>query len=112
MKADEGLVVIGNFDGVHRGHQAVLAAVSRLSRKRALQPKMLTFEPHPAVTLGRAAPALLTSIDRKLELVATASADGVIEISVQPVDGDGVNALGVGFERQDDAVSAVRIGTM
>jgi riboflavin kinase/FMN adenylyltransferase len=63
------LVVIGNFDGVHLGHQAVLSAVSRIAVERALTPKMLTFEPHPAVTLGRQAPALLTRLERKIELV-------------------------------------------
>jgi riboflavin kinase/FMN adenylyltransferase len=63
------VVVIGNFDGVHQGHQAVLAAVSRVARARGLRPTMLTFQPHPAVTLGRDAPALLTALPRKLELV-------------------------------------------
>ncbi len=65
----DGLVVIGNFDGVHRGHQAVLHAVARLAEQRQLRPKLLTFEPHPAVTLGRTPPALLTRVDRKIELV-------------------------------------------
>ena len=71
MKRD-ALVVIGNFDGVHRGHQAVLAAVSSLAKERSLRPKMLTFSPHPAVTLGRAAPALLTTDARKRELIERA----------------------------------------
>ncbi|RLB57702.1 MAG: riboflavin biosynthesis protein RibF [Deltaproteobacteria bacterium] len=66
------LVVIGNFDGVHRGHQAVLEAVSRLSKQRGLLPRMLTFRPHPGVTLGRQAPALLTTMERKLELIERA----------------------------------------
>ena len=63
------MVVIGNFDGVHQGHQAVLAAVARVARMRGLRPTMLTFQPHPAVTLGRQAPALLTTLGRKVELV-------------------------------------------
>jgi riboflavin kinase/FMN adenylyltransferase len=63
------LVVIGNFDGVHRGHQAVLAAVQRMASQRALAPRMLTFDPHPAVTLGRPAPALLTTMGRRRELI-------------------------------------------
>lgn len=65
----DAAVIIGNFDGVHQGHQAVLAAVEQVSRRRSLQPTMLTFQPHPAVTLGRRAPPLLTRMDRKLELV-------------------------------------------
>jgi riboflavin kinase/FMN adenylyltransferase len=61
--------VIGNFDGVHQGHEAVLSAVYRLARSRELRPTMLTFQPHPAVTLGRQPPAVLTTLARKLELV-------------------------------------------
>ncbi|MCA9621974.1 MAG: bifunctional riboflavin kinase/FAD synthetase [Myxococcales bacterium] len=64
------LVVIGNFDGVHRGHQAVLRSVAELAAARDLSPKLFTFEPHPAVTLGRPAPALLTTLERKRELCA------------------------------------------
>ncbi|MEM9691288.1 MAG: bifunctional riboflavin kinase/FAD synthetase [Myxococcota bacterium] len=63
------LVVIGNFDGVHRGHQAVLNSVCKLAGERRLKPRLLTFEPHPAVTLGRPAPALLTRLGRKVELM-------------------------------------------
>jgi riboflavin kinase/FMN adenylyltransferase len=67
MKPDT-ILVIGNFDGVHRGHQAVLEDVARIANERALAPRMLTFEPHPAVTLGRPKPPLLTTLPRKIEL--------------------------------------------
>lgn len=70
--AQNALVVIGNFDGVHRGHQAVLRAVHAQAEERRLLARMLTFEPHPAVTLGRGAPPRLTTIERKIELVAQA----------------------------------------
>jgi riboflavin kinase/FMN adenylyltransferase len=76
------LVVIGNFDGVHLGHQAVLEAVSRLSKHRGLLPRMLTFRPHPGVTLGRQAPALLTTLERKLELIERACPG--IDVVVRP----------------------------
>ncbi len=69
---NRSLVVIGNFDGVHRGHQAVLSSVHREAAKRGLTARLLTFHPHPAVTLGRRAPAVLTTLERKLELVARA----------------------------------------
>lgn len=65
----DALVVIGNFDGVHLGHQSLLGEVGREAKERGLRARMLTFEPHPAVTLGRGAPPRLTTLSRKLELV-------------------------------------------
>ena len=40
-------VTIGNFDGVHRGHQAMLALLRNEARHRALPSCVMTFEPHP-----------------------------------------------------------------
>lgn len=40
-------VAIGNFDGVHTGHQALLAGLVDAARERGLVPSVLTFEPHP-----------------------------------------------------------------
>lgn len=40
-------VTIGNFDGVHRGHQTILARVSQLASERDLAPTVMTFTPHP-----------------------------------------------------------------
>lgn len=42
-----GVIAIGNFDGVHRGHQTVLARALELSTKRGVPALVLTFEPHP-----------------------------------------------------------------
>ena len=56
-------VAIGSFDGVHRGHQAVLAAV----RATGLEPTVITFDPHPRIALGNRV-ELLTTPERKLEL--------------------------------------------
>ena len=66
------LIVIGNFAGVHRGHQSVLRSVGELAAGRGLSPKLFTFEPHPAVTLGRTPPPRLTTLARKRELVRRA----------------------------------------
>jgi riboflavin kinase/FMN adenylyltransferase len=65
-----GLVVIGNFDGVHRGHQALIAGAAAQAEHAELDPVLLTFDPHPAKVLGRAAPPALASLPRKLELIA------------------------------------------
>jgi len=56
-------VAIGSFDGIHRGHQAVLAAV----RETSLEATVITFDPHPRIALGNRV-ELLTTLKRKLEL--------------------------------------------
>ena len=40
-------LTVGNFDGVHRGHQALLTRVAAAARARDLMPTVMTFEPHP-----------------------------------------------------------------
>jgi riboflavin kinase/FMN adenylyltransferase len=68
------VVAIGNFDGVHRGHQAVFTEVARIAHERALEPVVLTFHPHPAEALGRKAPPLLTPLARKIALAERTAA--------------------------------------
>lgn len=63
------LVAIGNFDGVHRGHRAVLATAAAEAAARGLTPIVLTFHPHPAVVLGRGTLPVLTVLERKLALL-------------------------------------------
>lgn len=77
------IVVIGNFDGVHRGHQAVLAGARSAADEHGLQVRVLTFDPHPAVVMGRVAPALLTTLERRAELLRRA---GVDEVDVRTFD--------------------------
>jgi riboflavin kinase/FMN adenylyltransferase len=64
---------IGNFDGVHLGHQAVLAYVVERARSLAAPPVAMTFDPHPVKLLRPAdAPRLLTTLDQRLALIASA----------------------------------------
>lgn len=67
------LVVIGNFDGVHRGHVAILRRAVELSERLGLAPVLLTFHPHPAEVLGRGKLPQLTSLSSKAELIARVS---------------------------------------
>ena len=64
------VVVTGNFDGVHRGHQALFARARDEAATRNLLLVALTFDPHPRLVLGSGAPDLLTSTARRVELIA------------------------------------------
>ena len=69
----------GSFDGVHRGHRALLDAARALARDRGAEVWALTFEPHPlAVLAPDAAPPLLSPGDLRLEALADAGADGCL----------------------------------
>ncbi len=64
-------LTIGNFDGVHKGHQAMLARLKERARSLALPACVLTFEPHPLELFApQTAPTRLTSLREKLELLA------------------------------------------
>ncbi len=76
------LVAIGNFDGVHRGHQALGQALVAQAEERALEPVVLTFHPHPSAVLGRAVRPTLTALTRKLELLTRQSA--ALHVVVEP----------------------------
>ena len=63
------VLTIGNFDGVHRGHQAMLARLKAVALERGLPAAVMTFEPHPReVFTPELAPARLTSLREKIEL--------------------------------------------
>lgn len=71
-------VAIGNFDGVHLGHRALLAQTIRFARDRGLQSAVLTFDPHPTVVVAPTrVPLLLTSLEERLRLLSQAGVDHV-----------------------------------
>jgi riboflavin kinase/FMN adenylyltransferase len=76
------LVIIGNFDGVHRGHQWLCQRGVELARAARLQPLVLTFHPHPAELFGAGTHLALTSLERKLELLTQLSSD--LAVLIQP----------------------------
>ena len=73
------VVVIGNFDGVHRGHVHVLrTAVSRAESRPVVA---ITFDPHPmAVLRPEHAPSMLTTLEDRADLLAAAGADHVFAL--------------------------------
>ncbi|HJV24785.1 MAG TPA: bifunctional riboflavin kinase/FAD synthetase [Aromatoleum sp.] len=76
--AQASVLTIGNFDGVHRGHQALLKLLTDTARARQLPAVVLTFEPHPREYFSPAdAPARLASLREKLLLLAASGVDRV-----------------------------------
>jgi riboflavin kinase/FMN adenylyltransferase len=75
-------VTIGAFDGVHRGHQAVLAELRRLATEAGLSTTVVTFDRHPAMVVRpESAPKMLTDLDQKVEaLAATGDVDATVVV--------------------------------
>ncbi len=72
------VLTLGNFDGVHRGHQAILERTIALARAHDARAGLVTFHPHPAVVVspGRA-PELIVPLRGKLALLAATELDFV-----------------------------------
>ena len=77
-------LTIGNFDGVHRGHQALLAHAREAAARRGIEAAVMTFEPHPREFFARQAgdlskaPTRIASLRDKLQALAKAGIDRVI----------------------------------
>jgi riboflavin kinase/FMN adenylyltransferase len=73
------VVTIGNFDGIHRGHQEILRKVTEEARQKAQLAAVLTLFPHPLKVLRPAeAPALLMTIDQRLTAFEASGIDAVL----------------------------------
>ncbi len=83
-RAEGAAVTVGFFDGVHRGHQAVIGTARRLATTEGAVTAAVTFDRHPAtVVRPESAPLLLTDLDQRLERLAEA---GVEVTMVVPFD--------------------------
>lgn len=79
-------LAVGTFDGVHRGHQAVLKRLVLQAHAQGATAAALTFHPHPAVILrGRSGPYYLTTVQERGERMLDLGVDAVI---VHPFDHD------------------------
>jgi riboflavin kinase/FMN adenylyltransferase len=74
-------VAVGNFDGVHLGHQKILRCMVHQARRRRLSPLLLTFSPHPENILGKGRMPMIQTLSQRLERVEES---GVEEILVMP----------------------------
>jgi riboflavin kinase / FMN adenylyltransferase len=70
---------IGTFDGVHRGHRSVVEAAVATG----LAATVITFDPHPRLALGNRV-ELLTTLERRLELLGEAGADATMVVAFTP----------------------------
>lgn len=76
------VIAIGNFDGVHRGHRAVIEAAIRMAREADKPAYAVTFEPHPRVFFQPNVPQFrLTDETTKLRLLAATGLDGAVVMS-------------------------------
>ncbi|TBY75539.1 bifunctional riboflavin kinase/FAD synthetase [Rhizobium leguminosarum] len=75
-----GVIAIGNFDGVHRGHQSVLSRALEISKARGIPALVLTFEPHPRTVFQPQTPVFrLTPAPLKARILETLGFSAVIE---------------------------------
>jgi riboflavin kinase/FMN adenylyltransferase len=92
------VLTIGNFDGLHVGHRAIMRTV--IARARALDGEAVvyTFDPHPRKVLQpEGAPGLLTTMEQKLEILAELGVDDVV---VEPFDSEFASIAPERFVRQ------------
>jgi len=73
------VLTLGNFDGVHRGHQRVLQQVVEAARKRSAAAVVVSFDPHPAqVHRPDSAPELIMGLDDRVETLAETGIDALL----------------------------------
>jgi riboflavin kinase / FMN adenylyltransferase len=79
------VATIGNFDGVHRGHQLVIAEVIRRTRELGARSLAITFDPHPVRLLKPDIQLrLITPLEKKLELLAATGIDTTLVLPFTP----------------------------
>ncbi|MCH2209663.1 MAG: bifunctional riboflavin kinase/FAD synthetase [Fuerstiella sp.] len=79
----QGVVTVGNFDGVHRGHQQMLQTLRRTAAKHSAPAVVVTFDPHPLSLLRPDSPLpRLTTIERRSALLKEYGADEVVVLPV------------------------------
>jgi riboflavin kinase / FMN adenylyltransferase len=76
------VIAVGNFDGVHRGHQALVRTMTASAREHGLEALVLTFHPHPFEVLVGPGRGVLTPLERKVDLLGRI--DPPVRVVVEP----------------------------
>jgi riboflavin kinase/FMN adenylyltransferase len=80
-----GAVTIGNYDGVHRGHAALLSQLKSVSQRLGCAAIVVTFDPHPLALLRpESTPTPLSWVERKAELLGQQGVDALVVLSTTP----------------------------
>jgi riboflavin kinase/FMN adenylyltransferase len=76
---ERAVITIGAYDGVHRGHRAVISVVKEMAAVHGCRSVVVTFDRHPAsIVRPESAPNLLTDLDQKLELLVETGIDATV----------------------------------
>ncbi|MEO6126689.1 MAG: bifunctional riboflavin kinase/FAD synthetase [Ilumatobacteraceae bacterium] len=101
---ERAVVTIGAYDGVHRGHRAVIDEVKQLAAAEGCRSAVITFDRHPAsIVRPESAPNLLTDLDQKLELLADTGVDATVLVRFDEQQS---------FETATDFVERVLVGCL
>jgi len=80
-----GVLSVGNFDGMHRGHLAIIDEAIRIGRERGVKVTLVTFEPHPLTVLRPdAVPPRLTPAGIKESLIGKTGVDRLVQLAPHP----------------------------
>jgi riboflavin kinase/FMN adenylyltransferase len=71
-------VAVGNFDGLHLGHQKILARLCGLARSKDLTSLVLTFDPHPEQALGKKAVRMIDTLEQRLERLRESCVEAIL----------------------------------
>lgn len=79
------VLALGNFDGLHRGHTKIIERVRRVAAERSATSLVLTFDPHPPrIVRPDKAPALLMTLEQKIEALEKSGIQGVAIVRFTP----------------------------
>ncbi len=79
------VLAFGVFDGIHIGHQAIIKRVVERAKFLGIQSVIITFDPHPALWTSGSAPPMITTIEKKLEIIKSL---GIDRVSIEDFNDD------------------------